>query len=338
MDRRAQLLSMFDASGFGLEIGPSYNPFLAKASGYNVETLDHADQDALRAHYAQDRTVDPDRIEPVDYVSDGSSMVEIIGATGRYDFIVASHMIEHTPDLVGFLRDCEQLLKPEGVLVLAVPDNRYCFDKLRPLSSIGQVVEAAYEKRTRHTMASLFDHAAYYCELNGRGSWLRSEEGEVRIRYPLKHADERRSLHYRPEYTDNHAWQFTPSSFRLIVEDLHTLGLSGLREASFAETDLFEFQTVLARTGRGPGASRDELASRSLDEIADTAPSHRRTTAIDDHAPTIAALTADLETLRDELAAAETERDHLRHALEETRMARSWRFTAPLRAVATFFR
>jgi len=42
MDRNDRIKSMFDTYGFGLEIGPSYNPLLPKAEGYNVEILDYA--------------------------------------------------------------------------------------------------------------------------------------------------------------------------------------------------------------------------------------------------------------------------------------------------------
>ena len=33
------------------------------------------------------------------------------------------HVIEHMPDLFGFMRDCEALLKPNGVLTLAIPTS-----------------------------------------------------------------------------------------------------------------------------------------------------------------------------------------------------------------------
>jgi 2-polyprenyl-3-methyl-5-hydroxy-6-metoxy-1,4-benzoquinol methylase len=47
----------------------------------------------------------------------------VIGERHRYDWIVASHVID-VPNLVAFLIDCEALLKPGASLVLAVPDKR----------------------------------------------------------------------------------------------------------------------------------------------------------------------------------------------------------------------
>jgi hypothetical protein len=49
----------------------------------------------------------------------------------RYSYIVASHVIEHTTDLLGFLVESEKRPRPEGVLVLTVPDKRFAFDVLR---------------------------------------------------------------------------------------------------------------------------------------------------------------------------------------------------------------
>lgn len=110
MNRNDRIKSMFDTSGFGLEIGPSYNPLLPKAEGYNVETVDHASAEKLREKY---RTLEgaAERIEDVDYISDGGPLSELIGISKPYDFIFGSHVIEHVPDFVRFLQSCHALLK-----------------------------------------------------------------------------------------------------------------------------------------------------------------------------------------------------------------------------------
>src|SRR5215472_16236774 len=123
MTRNELLLSMFDSSGVGLEIAAGFNPLLPKA-GYRVETLDHAAADELRHKYQNDPNVDVAKIEEVDFVADGRPIAEVVGKPGYYDYIVASHVIEHAPDLLGFLKGCETLLKHHGTLVLAVPDKR----------------------------------------------------------------------------------------------------------------------------------------------------------------------------------------------------------------------
>src|SRR3954469_1220921 len=128
MNRQAVIRSLFDTSGRGLEIGPSYSPIVAKRDGFDIEIVDHASAEELRAKYAQEPNVDASCIEEVDYVWEGRPLTEVTGARGRYDYVVASHVIEHTPDMLGFLEECDGMLKPTGVLVLAVPDKRRCFD------------------------------------------------------------------------------------------------------------------------------------------------------------------------------------------------------------------
>ena len=96
MDRKERLLFLFDATGIGLEIGPSFNPLLPKRDGYDVETLDHLSAADLREKYKNAPNVDLSAIEEVDHLSDGSSILQLIGKPEHYDYIVASHVIEHT--------------------------------------------------------------------------------------------------------------------------------------------------------------------------------------------------------------------------------------------------
>ncbi|MFZ1430843.1 MAG: methyltransferase domain-containing protein [Geminicoccaceae bacterium] len=258
------LTSMFDPSGFGLEIGPSYNPLVPKSSGARIETIDHADQAGLIEKYRNDPSVDVSRIEPVDYVSDGRPMVEVIGHRARYDYIVASHVIEHTPNMLGFLNDCIGLLKPDGCLVLAVPDKRYCFDYFRPTTSTGDILQAYRENRMRHTAGALFDHFAYVTRRGGNITWAPQDRGSFTFCHTLEDA-ESFVLNYDSagSYVDCHAWQFTPSSFRLILHDLAAIGMLRLREKEFRDTCGFEFFISLT-----PGEAHASLDRLALAEAA----------------------------------------------------------------------
>jgi len=122
-DRDGILLRGIDRQALGLEIGPSHRPVAAKRNGFNVRILDHLDAPGLRAKYA-DHGVDVAAIEEVDYVWRGESLEALVGGE-RFAWIIASHVIEHVPDFIGFLGSCERILAPGGVLSLAVPDKRY---------------------------------------------------------------------------------------------------------------------------------------------------------------------------------------------------------------------
>jgi SAM-dependent methyltransferase len=258
MERKQLLLSLFDLSGVGLEIGPGFDPLVPKSSGRRIETVDHASAAELREKYRNAASVDISRIEEVDYVWDGRPLADIIKKKAYYDYIVASHVIEHTPDMLGFLQDCQALLKEDGVLVLAVPDKRRCFDVFQSLTSTGMVLQAHLDHRTRHAPGQMFDFIAYNGLRDGKSGWTFDADGALTFAHSLDFArygfDQAVSS---STYVDAHAWRFTPSSFRLILNDLHECGHLTLREAFFAESDTLEFYVSLSQ--RGPGCPFDRL-------------------------------------------------------------------------------
>jgi SAM-dependent methyltransferase len=258
MNRNELLLSLLDVSGIGLEIGPGFNPLVPKSSGRCIETVDHASAAELRERYRNAANVDISRIEEVDYVSDGRPLGELINKPGHYDYIIASHVIEHTPDMLGFLKDCQALLKEDGVLVLAVPDKRRCFDVFQPLTSTGMVLQAHLERRTRHTPGQIFDYIAYNALRDGEGGWSFGANGSLTFAHDLDFAHRVfKQAISSTTYVDAHVWRFTPSSFRLILRDLNESAHLGLRERFFSGSDHHEFYVSLSR--RGPDCPFDRL-------------------------------------------------------------------------------
>ncbi len=263
MNRNELLLSLIDLSGIGLEIGPGYNPLVPKSSGRRIQTVDHAPAAELRERYRNVANVDISRIEEVDYVSDRRPLAELVNKPGHYDYIVASHMIEHSPDMLGFLLDCQTLLKEDGVLVLAVPDKRRCFDVFQPLTSTGMVLQAGLERRTHHTPGQIFDYIAYNGLRDGKSGWNFEADGPLTFAHDLALA--RCAFEQAissTTYVDAHVWRFTPSSFRLIINDLNQSGHLGLREQFFSESDFLEFYVSLSQ--RGPGCPFDRLTLARL--------------------------------------------------------------------------
>jgi SAM-dependent methyltransferase len=263
--RQSLLLSQLDSSGIGLEIGASYSPVAPKSSGLNVRVADYIDETELRRKYQNAAGVDIGRIEPVDYVLGARTLGEAIAERSHFDYIIASHVIEHVPDLLGFLLDCQALLKPSGVLALAVPDKRSCFDFLLPLSTTGQVLEAHrnLDRRPRH--GSVFDFEAYRCELDGRFSWSLGSGGNVTLGGTVAHALGMAELS-AVEYVDVHIWRFVPASFRLLLIDLNTVASVRLREKAFLATSNIEFYCFLSCAGQGPAESRKQLALEAIRE------------------------------------------------------------------------
>lgn len=311
---------MFDATGFGLEVGPSYGPLLPKAAGYNVETIDHADAETLRRKYSGNAA----RIEEVDHVSDGRSMLEVIGQAGRYDFILASHVIEHVTDIVRFLQDCEQILRPDGRLVLAVPDKRYCFDAFRPVSTAGDALQACLERRQRHPAGFLFDHVAYFCVTPESYVWRRRNLDDVTLK---NRSGSAKSLFEAvrggdTSYHDAHAWQLTPASFRLLVKLLRDNGYIGCGVAEFhtnrpPQNGLHEFYVSLSRSTPSSPESDLELLRQTETELREVS----FTTTRD----------PEKDALRTQLQAVSRRAEKLARANRKLLESASWRVTAPLR-------
>jgi SAM-dependent methyltransferase len=270
-DRRTALLrSMLPTGGRGLEIGPGYNPLLPKVEGFRVETVDYTDADGLRMKYHSNPYVDIGRIETVDHVMDEErTLAETVGQPGTFDYVVASHVMEHTPDMLGFLKSCEELLAPRGVLLLAIPDKRHCFDVLQPLASTGAVLQAHLDRRTRPTPGTVFDEVAYNAVRGDAIGWAPHDSQPLRFFASLCVAAQAyQSARRLPYYQDVHVWRFVPSSFRLIAQDLNAIGEIFLREDQFHDSVGNEFYVTLSRHAAGCPVDRLSLAKQALREQA----------------------------------------------------------------------
>ena len=65
-------------------------------------------------------------------------------------------------------------------------------------------------------------------------------------------------------FVDIHAWFFTPSSFRLIIQDLNEMESINMGEAAFHSTEGFEFFVSLKKGLKTQGNDRLSLL-RSID-------------------------------------------------------------------------
>jgi glycosyltransferase involved in cell wall biosynthesis/predicted SAM-dependent methyltransferase len=270
-NRVDKALIMIDRDGLGLEIGPSHNPMAPKKEGFNVHVLDHASAEELRVKYTG-HPVNLDNIEEVDFVWRGEPLSELIGREHCYDWIVASHVIEHVTDFVGFLRQCEKLLATKGVISLVVPDKRYCFDYYRWPSNTGDVLQAFTDNRVRHTPGSIFDHFSNVSNMGKRITWSSADRGDIKMVHTLEEAEGNwKQALKNEEYIDCHSWKFTPSSFRIILNDLQKLGLTELVEVGGFDTVGFEFWITLGKRQHNSVIyDRQELSRSMMREIGES--------------------------------------------------------------------
>jgi hypothetical protein len=209
------------------------------------------------------------RIEEVDFVWTGGPLADAVPKDlhGTFDALIASHVIEHIPDVVGFLEAAAALLKDDGVVVLAVPDKRYCFDYFQPLTTTGQLLEAHAERRSRHTRRLGFDYVAYVVRSGGSGAWGQHSLRELSFVHSIEEARNLfDSLGANGEYVDLHAWRFIPASFELLLLELARLGETDWRVERIGPAKDCEFFAWLRRGGRAFAASFTEadLAAKRL--------------------------------------------------------------------------
>jgi SAM-dependent methyltransferase len=313
-DRRDLLLDGIDvAVARGLEMGPLTNPVVPRSSG-PVEYLDRDDTEALRERYRVHADVDVDEIVHVDHVVT-STVREAVGDSAPYDYVVASHVIEHVPDLVAWLDDLRSVLVTGGVLSLAIPDHRRCFDALRTPTVTADVVEAHLAGRRVPSPRQAYDYLANAVAWQGHIIWAHDapldeltflhEEGDA-----LGLA---RRVQELGEYHDMHCWVFTPESFVALIAALRRLRLVAFEVAACSDVLGGEFVAQL----------------RAIDPDTEPEPSDRMRRAITGPGPAERRSPSESAAVIDALEARVVA---LERQLDAVYGTVSWRITRPLRA------
>jgi SAM-dependent methyltransferase len=249
MDRKKKALQCIDVKkGRGLELGPLYSPVVTKDEA-NIFYVDHMSTEDLRKKY-EGHPFSVDEIVEVDFVVGGSTLKESVQGK-KFDYVVASHVIEHLPDVVGWLKDISSILKPGGILSLVIPDKRYSFDISRDVSRPSEIIGAYFDKLTKSTSAMIYDSAVEYREIAPSVGW--SEEPwsyKEPTTYFKSEAIRRAQLNLRPdEYIDCHCYVFTPQSFFLIMKRLIEHDMCDFEVVNFSDTtkDELEFYVSLRK-------------------------------------------------------------------------------------------
>jgi predicted SAM-dependent methyltransferase len=121
--------------GDGLEIGALHNPLPVPRSA-RVRYLDRLRVPELEQQYPELRG---EELVEVDIVDDGERLSQV--PDGSQDFVIANHFLEHCQDPLGALENMFRVLRPGGVLYLAVPDRRFTFDAERGVTSLEHVLK-----------------------------------------------------------------------------------------------------------------------------------------------------------------------------------------------------
>lgn len=236
MDRRDILLRGLNVKALvGLEVGPLDKPLVEKSQG-KILYADHCDTESLKSRWASDEKIDTAALH-VDIVWRENSLRSALASDDlaeadrldSVDYMLASHVIEHVPDLVSWLREIKEALHTNGTLRLAVPDRRFTFDYLRRVTDIVDVADAFIRKRRVPSGNRILDFAMNSVEIDCGLAW-RGEIDENALQHvytPEGAFNLARDAEENGTYHDVHCWVFTPWSFAELMREMASNELLG---------------------------------------------------------------------------------------------------------------
>jgi O-antigen biosynthesis protein len=150
---RADLAARWLPTGSGIEIGALHQP-LPVPEGASVKYVDRKTLPELRSQYPE--LAEYELVEP-NIVDDGERLMTLPDAS--QDFVIANHFIEHAQNPISALANAFRVVRPGGIVFLAVPDKRRTFDEERPLTTIAHL-ERDYLDGPRWSRADHFEEWA----------------------------------------------------------------------------------------------------------------------------------------------------------------------------------
>ena len=244
------ITACLDQDGAGLEYGPLNKPILRKDIWPNVLYVDHASTAELKVKYAENSNVPVDAIVDVDIVTNGSAITEFL-TDNSFHFVVASHVAEHVPDLLGWLEKNLQILHVGGHISLAFPDRRYCFDFAKSSTSFHELISAYIEQRTSPTFTQICDQLMNSRKADTKQLW----DGEMTLDGTKPILDTRtavtllRKNYAAAGYTDVHCWKYSDTEFLQMLSSARDVITVPYQVVSFLPTmyGTHEFFVTLQR-------------------------------------------------------------------------------------------
>jgi hypothetical protein len=235
--RIAELIRFCDLyRNAGLEIGPLDRPLIPR-DRFRIAYADQASKADLTRRY-QGHNLNLSALSDPDYVLGGGCLQDAVGAA-RFGYAVASHVIEHVPDMIGWLWQVWAVLENGAVLSLAIPHAAHSFDKHRRLTTLADLVEPYFSRATRpgsrHIVDAALGDALYY------GKDLMDCAFEA---FHLANHVRTAGL-----YWDTHCSVLTPGSFTDLMRCLDRCGLLGFELLDVVHPGSDEFFAHLRKAG-----------------------------------------------------------------------------------------
>jgi hypothetical protein len=242
-----------NASSQALEIAPFYDPFLKKVN-YIVDYTDYTTTEELKIRASKIPNFGEVDVPAVDFVwSPGKELKDCVPQGREYDFVVASHVLEHVPNPLGWLNEVLSVSREGCCIALFLPDRRMSNDFFRRETDFAQLMQLWIEQPVTPTPGQIFDCLEHSFATPGTSS-LRFESRDNPV-YPVDryYSDDETIetaifAYNESQYIDVHCTVWTPSNATALLERAVDAGVLNVHIAG-VEEDEAEFLILLRKTG-----------------------------------------------------------------------------------------
>jgi len=258
-----------------LEIGPLYSPNIRKEEGIDVSYTDIRSTEDVKNFYKAYPDVPNNEIVDIDYVIGDGTYAECFKNVEKFDYIIATHVIEHIPQLIFFFQDIPHILNPKGRLCLTIPYKRYCFDHFRCSTSFAESYDI-YMRGTKNCPSRILDFFMNFTPENDAAYWWKNQNSfdhiaPVDTRFAS--AKDAYAQAMNGTYFDAHFSVFTPETFLMFLYNMLHSDLLPFKCVSFCGTEVntHEFNCVLEFEPKllSTGAEREKENENILNLLND---------------------------------------------------------------------
>ena len=261
----------------GVEIGPLADPIVRKEEG-PVRYVDFTDEQTLRATYSDDPGVNTAEIVAIDAIWGQQTLAECLGGRESVDYVIASHVAEHVPDLISWLSEIRSVLRPGGQLRLVMPDKRFSADALREETRISDLLTAWLLRARRPQVRDVLDFRLHHApSVDGWGIF--NGVKDLSMATPVHSfevaIDSARWARDSETYFDVHCTVVQPRTFARLMHRLAGYGLLELACVDMIDSamPLLEFYVFMEPCNHRPTvmASWERIQARLYDPLPGSA-------------------------------------------------------------------
>jgi hypothetical protein len=238
--------------GFGLEIAPYFDPFLLKQDYSNLFYTDYLSNHELLEKAKQNPGfIDGGVLPEIDFVwSPGVVLSDCVPSGVRFDYAVASHVMEHVPNPIGWMNEILATMADGGRLALFLPDRRTNMDRDRNLTTFGELVGLWASQPSVPTAMQVADFLAHSIDIDSAEVLAgRAATAPGRSHYPDQEVVSFASwVATTGRYLDIHCTVWEPEQFVAVIRRAAEAGLMNV-DVSQTCDDLVEFAVILTKRG-----------------------------------------------------------------------------------------